>query len=197
MEEKHMDFHPLTQDRWEDFETLFGVHGAVGGCWCMWWRLKRSEFNTQKGEVNRESMRSIVSSGEVPGILAYMDGKVVGWCSVAAREYFPVLGRSRVLKPIDEQPVWSVVCFFIGKTYRHQGVSHQLLRAAVRYAKDQGAQIVEGYPVDPKSGSTADLFAFTGTHSAFLKAGFVEVARRSETRPIMRYYFNTPNIELT
>ncbi len=189
MVQQPMDFHPLTQERWEDFETLFGAHGAVGGCWCMWWRLKRSEFNTQKGEKNRDAMRNIISGGDVPGILAYLDGRVVGWCSVAVREAFPVLDRSRILKRIDNQPVWSVVCFFIDKHYRRQGISLQLLKAALHFAEEQGAEIVEGYPVDPKSGSAADLFAFTGMQSTFLQAGFIEVARRSETRPIMRYYF--------
>lgn len=190
MDQPSLDFYPLTQDSWEDFEALFGVHGAVGGCWCMWWRLKRSEFNALKGEKNKEAMKNIVSSGDVPGILAYMDGKAVGWCSIAVRETFPVLDRSRVLKRIDDQPVWSIVCFFIDKGYRHKGISARLLKAALDYAKEQGAEIVEGYPVDPKRGSTADLFAFTGLRSMFVKAGFVEVERRSETRPIMRYYFN-------
>jgi GNAT superfamily N-acetyltransferase len=132
----------------------------------------------------------IIESGEIPGLLAYRDGKPVGWCSVQPRRAFPVLDRSRVLKAVDDRPVWSVVCFFIARPYRRQGVTVALLKAAVDYAKEQGAQIVEGYPVDPKSGETPDLFAFTGTPSAYHKAGFVEVLRRSPTRPIMRYFID-------
>jgi GNAT superfamily N-acetyltransferase len=100
-----------------------------------------------------------------------------------------VLDRSPVLKRVDDQPVWSVVCFFIARPYRHQGVSLQLLQAALDYAQENGARIVEGYPVEPKKGSTPEVFAYTGLVSMFLQLGFVEVARRSETRPLMRYYF--------
>jgi GNAT superfamily N-acetyltransferase len=183
-------FQPVTPERWDDFKTLFGERGAVGGCWCMWFRLKRSEFEAQKGEINKQSMHQIVDSGEVPGILAYAEGQPVGWCSVAPREAFPVLDRSWVLKRVDDQPVWSIVCFFIAKAFRQQGLSRQLLDAALEYAHEHGAKIVEGYPVDPKKDSTPDVFAYTGLASTFLQAGFVEVARRSETRPFMRYYFD-------
>jgi GNAT superfamily N-acetyltransferase len=187
-----LSFKPVTPDRWEDFETLFGERGAVGGCWCMWFRLKRSEFDAQKGEGNKQAMRAIIDSGRIPGILAYREDEAVGWCSVAPREEFPVLDRSWVLKRVDNQPVWSVVCFFIAKPYRHMGLSGRLLEAAVTYAGENGANIVEGYPVDPKKGSTPDVFAYTGLVTTFLQAGFVEVARRSETRPLMRYFFEPP-----
>jgi len=183
-------FYPLTADRWADFEQLFGERGACGGCWCMWWRLKRSEFEQQKGEDNRKAMKAIVGSGEVPGILAYSGSVVVGWCSVAPRSSFPVLNRSRVLKKIDESPVWSIVCFFIEKNYRNRGVSIQLLRAAIEYVKERGGTVLEGYPVEPKKDKMPAAFAWTGLASAFKKAGFLEVARRSETRPMMRFFIS-------
>jgi GNAT superfamily N-acetyltransferase len=181
-----LEFHPVTPDRWDDFEALFGARGC-GGCWCMWFRLTRAEFEAQKGEGNRIAMRAIVESGEVPGILAYADGRPVGWCSVAPREEFGLLERSRLLKPVDDRPVWSVVCFFIGKAYRRQGLTVALLRAAVDYAAAHGAEIVEGYPAEPKKADAPDVFLYHGTTSAFREAGFVEVARPSETRAIMRY----------
>lgn len=180
-------FNVLTPQRWDDIEKLFGERGACGGCWCMWWRLNRSQFNKQKGERNKEALKAIMDSGDVPGIIAYSGGEPVGWCAVAPREAFPALERSRVLKRVDDQKVWSVVCFFIAKSFRHRGLTVELLKAAVEYAKNRGGRIVEGYPVEPKSGKTVDAFAYTGLASAFLKAGFVEVARRSDTRPIMRY----------
>jgi len=133
-------------------------------------------------------MKAIVESGEVPGILAYVGGKAVAWCSVAPRENFPVLGRSRILKPIDDTPVWSIVCFFVEKSHRGCGVSVRLIRAATEYAKQQGGKVLEGYPVEPKKDRMPAVFAFTGLASAFLKAGFVECLRRSDTRPIMRFY---------
>lgn len=182
------EFHPLTKDRWGDFEQLFGERGACGGCWCMWWRLKRSVFDKQKGEGNKQAMKAIVNSGEIPGILAYASGQPVGWCSVAPRQNYSVLERSRILKPVDEKPVWSIVCFFIHKKFRNSGLSTEMINAAKKFVKQNGGEIIEGYPLDPKKGRTADVFVYTGLASAFKKNGFVEVARRSETRPIMRYY---------
>jgi GNAT superfamily N-acetyltransferase len=181
-----LDFHPLTLDRWADFETLFGERGACGGCWCMLWRLQRSVFDSQKGAGNREAMRSLVAAGEVPGILAYAGGEPVGWCAVAPRERYPALDRSRVLRRIDETPVWSVSCLFVARGYRKQGVSVQLLKAAVAWVGEQGGRVVEGYPVEPKKDEVPAVFAWTGLASAFRRAGFVECARGSETRPIMR-----------
>ena len=183
-----VEFHPLTSNRWSDFEQLFGERGACGGCWCMWWRLKGSEFEHQKGEGNRRAIKAIVDSGEVPGILAYVEGSPVGWCSVAPRDHFSRLSRSRILKPIDDTPVWSIVCFFVEKSFRDKGLSIQLIKAAVDYAKGHGGKVVEGYPVEPKKDRMPSAFVWTGLASAFKKAGFVECARRSETRPIMRFY---------
>jgi GNAT superfamily N-acetyltransferase len=183
-----LEFAPLTPERWSDVEELFGERGAIVGCWCMWWRWKRSEFERLKGEGNKQAMREIVESGQVPGLLAYEGGKPVGWCSVAPREEFPVLQRSRTLKPVDGRPVWSITCFFVAKGYRGIGMNSRLLRAAVGYVRDQGGQVVEGYPIVPRKDQVPVVFAFTGFASAFEAEGFVEVLRRSETRPIMRLY---------
>jgi GNAT superfamily N-acetyltransferase len=183
-------FHPVTPDRWTDLESLFGPRGACGGCWCMYWRLTHSEFNQFKGDSNRRFLKSIVDSGEVPGLLAYQAGVPVGWVSVEPRPAFSALERSRILKPVDEQPVWSVVCFFVARGSRRKGVTVALLKAAVEYARQQGAEIVEGYPVEPKDAKVPDPFVYTGLASAFRQAGFKEVLRRSGTRPIMRYVFH-------
>ena len=185
---ENMKYFPLTTNRWPDMETLFGERGACGGCWCMWWRLKRSEFNLQKGEVNRQALKAIVDSNEVPGLLAYSDGKPVAWCSVAPREHFPVLDRSRILKRIDNTPVWSIVCFFVEKHFRKKGITVNLLEAVIDYVRKRGGTVLEGYPIEPKKGNIPPPFAWTGFVSAFINAGFNECLRRSETRPIMRYY---------
>jgi len=182
-----LEVHPLTPDRWGDFEQLFGPRGACGGCWCMWWRLTAKEFERQKGEENRRAMKRKVKSGEVPGLLAYHDGEPVGWCSVAPREAYPRLERSRVLKRVDDQPVWLVVCFYVAKQYRRRGVTRELLEASIDYVRDRGGTILEGYPTEPKSERAPDLFLYHGIPSVFAEAGFVEVVRRSERRPIMRY----------
>jgi GNAT superfamily N-acetyltransferase len=183
---KQLKFQPLTPERWSDLEALFGARGACGGCWCMLWRLKRSEFEKQKGDKNKAAFKAVVDSGEAPGILVYANGNAIGWCAFAPRESYPALDRSRVLKRIDDKPVWSIVCLFIAKNYRRKGVSVELLKAAAQYVRKRGGRLVEGYPVEPRKDAMPDVFAWTGVASAFLKAGFVECARRSETRPIMR-----------
>ncbi|MBM3403522.1 MAG: GNAT family N-acetyltransferase [Bacteroidetes bacterium] len=154
----------------------------------MSWRLKRADFLRQKGEGNKWALKEIVDSGEAPGIIAYDRDQPVAWCSFAPRESFPALQRSRTLARVDDQPVWSVVCFFILKPYRNIGVSAGLLSAVIQYVKEHGGKIIEGYPVEPMKGRWPDVFAWTGLSSSFRKAGFVEVQRRTPTRPIMRYY---------
>ncbi len=184
-----LKFYPATRDRWDDFEKLFGQRGACGGCWCMWWRLTRKEYDRQKGAGNKKAMKNIFQSGAVPGILAYDKNEPVAWCSLAPREKYTSLERSRVLRKVDDSPVWSIVCFYIAKEYRHRGLSVRLLKEAKKYCKTQGAKILEGCPTEPRKDSMPDAFVWTGLSSAFKKAGFKEVARRSETRPIMRYNF--------
>ncbi len=182
-----LSFKAVTKDTWTDLELLFGAKGACGGCWCMYWRLRRKDFDAQRGEKNKIAMKAIIDSGEIPGILAYNEGQPIAWCSLAPRETFSVLSRSRILKPVDEQAVWSVVCLFIEKPYRKMGVASLLLEAGCDFAASRGAKIVEGYPVEPDPiKGIPDAFAWTGIAASFLKAGFVEMARRSPTRPVMR-----------
>jgi GNAT superfamily N-acetyltransferase len=183
-----LETHPLTVDRWHDFEELFGVHDASGGCWCMWWRLSRREFKELQGEGNRLAMKAIVESGEVPGILSYCDGNPVGWCSVAPREKYKSLERSRVLKMRDDAAVWSVVCFLVAKEARRQGVAEELLRAAVEYVRRQGGKVVEAYPTLPRSDSLAPTSIYMGVPAIFERAGFVECARPSKRKVIMRNF---------
>mgnify|MGYP001765320119 CR=1 FL=1 len=152
----------------------------------MWWRLEKKAFDAGKGARNRRAMKRIVESGEAPGLLAYAGGAPVGWCAVAPRDRYPRLARSRVLAPVDDRPVWSVVCFFVAKPWRRRGVTVALLEAALKFARRRGARILEGYPVAPRAGEIPDAFAYPGLPSAFEQAGFLEVARRSETRPIVR-----------
>jgi GNAT superfamily N-acetyltransferase len=182
-----LSFFPVTPEKWTDFEHLFGQRGACGGCWCMFWRQKRSEFEHMKGDVNRQLMQALVESGEVPGILGYAGGRPFGWVSVGPRQNFSALERSRILKPLDDQDVWSVVCFFVDKPYRRRGLTVYLLQAAVEYARQSGAKIVEGYPYDQEGVTSPDPFVYTGLLPAFQKAGFSEVLRRSPKRPIVRY----------
>jgi GNAT superfamily N-acetyltransferase len=155
----------------------------------MWWRLSRAEFDRQNAAERRAGLKGLVDSGQPPGILAYAGDEPAAWVSIGPRESFASLERSRTLKRVDDRPVWSIVCFFVAKAFRGQGLMVALLRGAVAYAVSQGAQIVEGYPVDPgeervDGGSTG----FVGLISAYRRAGFVEVARPTERRAVMRHY---------
>jgi GNAT superfamily N-acetyltransferase len=181
-----LTFKPVTLNEWPDMQSLFGPNGADGGCWCMWWRIKRSEFDRNHGEANRRAMEAIIRSGEVPGLLAYLQTEPIGWCSVAPREAFPVLDRSPVLKRVDDRPVWSIVCFYIAREYRQCGLTGLLIEAAVDYARSRGAKIIEAYPVDPGTDRFDPGSAFTGTIGTFRRLGFKEVARRSKRRAVLR-----------
>ncbi|WP_276502457.1 GNAT family N-acetyltransferase [Terrimonas pollutisoli] len=180
-------FLPLTVATWDDLVELFGDKGACGGCWCMYWRLKAADYNKQKGDGNKLALKKLLKKTS-PGIIAYAENKAVGWCAVAPREEYKRLETSRILKPVDDEKVWSVSCFFIAKEFRRKGLSVSLLKAAVDFAIAKGAAIVEGYPTDPANGRIADAFVWTGIAATFQKAGFKEVERRSETRPVMRFY---------
>ncbi|MGK7296162.1 MAG: GNAT family N-acetyltransferase [Candidatus Wenzhouxiangella sp. M2_3B_020] len=182
-----LDCRPLTPERWDDFEQLFGERGACGGCWCMLWRLAPKSFEAGKGPGNRAAMKQLVEAGMVPGLLAYRNREAVGWCAVAPRADYPALARSRILKPVDDEPCWSVSCLFVARPFRRQRVSVALLRAAVDHVASRGGRILEAYPVEPRSDAPVPAaFAWTGLAGAYLAAGFQEVARRSPTRPIVR-----------
>ena len=182
-----LSFKPLKRNLWTDFEELFGPNGACAGCWCMFWKLRGKAYEEARGYETRQIHKSIVDSGIVTGLLAYLHGEVVGWIAVEPRESYPRLAHSRNLKPVDDQPVWSITCFFIAKGARRQGITVELLKAAVEHVQKQGGRIVEGYPVDVQENVPAPSI-YTGTVSAFQQAGFKEVARHAPTRPIFRFF---------
>jgi GNAT superfamily N-acetyltransferase len=180
------EVHPLTRDRWDDLVELFSRPGASipRSCWCMYYR-KTGGGGVGRAEENRAGLRSLVEGGQVPGLIGYDDGEPVGWISLGPRAEYPRLARSPVMKPVDHRPVWSIVCFFVDRRARGKGVAGRLLAAAVDYARSRGATLLEAYPVDKPGPSQAD-FPWFGTASMFRRAGFTEVARRRDHRPVVR-----------
>jgi GNAT superfamily N-acetyltransferase len=184
-----LTFHPLSPDRWSDLERLFGPErGADSGCWCMFWRLKRSEFHGMGKAARKAAFRKLVRSGASFGILAYEGGTSIGWCAIAPRAATPALERSQVCKPIDEKPVWSITCFFVEPKARRDGVMAALIAAAVKHAGRHGAKIVEAYPRDPGTARIDSASGYVGIVAPFLAHGFREVTRRTPKRPVMRRY---------
>ncbi len=179
---------PLTPETWSELEALFALPGGsiVRGCWCMFYRRSgKVPVSAAKGVENKEQLCDLVDDGVVPGLVGLVDGEPAGWISLGPREDYAKLRRSPIMKPVDDQEVWSVVCTYVARPYRGQGVQHRLLRAAVEYARDQGVPMLEAYPVD-KPERSHDDFMFFGSRSLYEKAGFAEVVRRSPTRIVMR-----------
>jgi len=178
---------PLTRDRWDDLVELFSRPGGsiVRGCWCMYYRKSGGSGGLGRGKANKRAMKALVDGGTVPGLIAYRDRRPVGWISLGPREDYARLERSRVMKRVDEKPVWSIVCFFVDSKERRQGITRALLRDAIDYARSNGATLLEAYPIDKKARSHPDFMWF-GAKSLYDHAGFREVARRKETRPVVR-----------
>jgi len=153
----------------------------------MYWRIRRADCQRQYGEGNKQAFKALVESGQVPGILAYLSGKPIGWCAIAPREATPVLDRSQTLKRVDDRPVWSITCFFVSKPYRRQGLTERLIEAAIAYAREQGAHILEAYPLLNEITKLLPYERYMGIQSTFERVGFKEVARRTDRRLMMRY----------
>jgi len=182
---------PLTPERWPDLEALFNAKGCsvARGCWCMFYRRSGSRGPLPKGtteaQANRAALKALVDSGEPPGLIGYRGKVPVGWVSIGPRDDYAKLRRSPVMKPVDDLPVWSIICFVVPSQYRRQGVARSLLDGAIAYAKKRGATLLEAYPVDKPDRSSDDAMWF-GAKSMYDAVGFEEVARRKANRPIVR-----------
>jgi GNAT superfamily N-acetyltransferase len=174
--------HPVTKERWTDLVQLFD-RPIVRTCFCMFYR--KTGTGTGVAQNNRRAMKALVDGGTVPGIIGYEDGDPVAWVSLGPREDYAKLRRSPIMKPVDDRPVWSIVCFFVDRDARGRGLSERMLRAAVDFARANGARLLEAYPVDRGERSHPDDMFF-GAKSMYERAGFREVARRRPTRPVVR-----------
>ena len=185
-----LTLQPLTPGRWPDLEALFMARGCsvARNCWCMYYRLSGRESGLpggERGRQNKRAFRKLVAEGPPPGLIGYRDGRPVGWISLGPREHFRKLEKSPVMKPVDDAKVWSVICFVVPSEFRGQGVARALLDGARAWANEQGARLLDAYPID-KPGRGDDQNYWFGTKSMFDDAGFEEVARRKPARPVMR-----------
>jgi GNAT superfamily N-acetyltransferase len=177
-----VEFHPVTAERLLDLARFSEQHGKFRYCSCMRWRMTSADYHRSTKDGRVAALDALVRQGIPVGVLAYMDGDPVGWCSIAPRNTYAALERSRALPRVDDAPVWSVVCFFVARRVRRQGGTLGLLRAAVEYARSHGAAVVEGYPVEPGS----RLYTYMGSASTFRRAGFHDVTPAGQARQVMR-----------
>jgi len=188
---EQLTFEPLTKTNWHKFVQLFGSRGACGNCWCMYYRLKKSDFQEGKfDDGNKNAMKDLVWENKPVGILGFYEGQPIAWCAFAPREDFLKLENSRVHKRIDDKAVWSIPCFFIDKNFRRHGVSVELLKGVIHYAKANGIKIIEAYPTIPTQEKLPDSFAWIGLYKSFERAGFEIADRTSKNRPMVRYYLD-------
>jgi GNAT superfamily N-acetyltransferase len=191
-----LDIQPLSPERLPDLASLFGQGGDPKWCWCASFRLRSLDFTKADPTENRKVLEAALDhdteQGRAPGLIAYDKGTAVGWVSLEPREDFERLAHSTVLAPVDDTPVWSIVCFVVGRRHRGRGVATALLDAAIDYARAHGAKHLEAYPVELEDGERiASPNAYAGTLSMFERAGFAVVARRrankvTRVRPIVR-----------
>jgi GNAT superfamily N-acetyltransferase len=185
-----LTIEPLTAARWSDLVALFERPGlsVARGCYCMYYR-RSGRHERPPGmtysESNRRALKALVDRGVVPGLIGYEGKRPVGWVSLGPRADYPKLKRSSIMKPLDEKPVWSIVCFVVDPAARGRGVAEAMLGGALAWARGQRVRLVEAYPCD-KPPRVADDSMWFGAKSMFDRAGFVEVARRKPTRPVMR-----------
>ncbi len=186
----HIDnytFRPLVKESWHAFVQLFEPNGACDGCWCMWWKQNTKEYSAGRGENNRKAIRQLVIEGEKLGLLAFSpQGEVCGWIAVAPHDKYKRLENSRTLKPIDEQPVWSITCFYIDRNFRGMGLTSNLIKAALEYVKENGGTLIEAYPTIVDEGRVSSASIFSGVPQIFERLGF-EKAGEGGKRLIMRY----------
>jgi hypothetical protein len=179
-----LEFYPVTRDRLADLARFSERHGKFRYCSCMRWRMRSSQFSRSTKQSRVATLDQLVRAGMPIGVLAYSDREPVGWCSVAPRETYEALERYRALPRIDHLPVWSVVCFFVDSRIRRNNATLGLLKAAVAYACSQGADVVEGYPVEPGP----RLYTYMGSPGTFRDAGFRDVTPAGQFRQVVRYF---------
>lgn len=163
--------HPVTPDRFEDLADVINPNRRATHCWCLSHRLRAEEIQALGDGSRERAMRRLCERADPPGVVAYRDGRPVGWCNIGARSDIPRLVHSRLITPVDDLPVWSIVCIVVRGGHRRQGVTTPLIEGAVAYAASRGAPTVEAYPVDPP-GRMDTTMAFVGTRTMFERAGF-------------------------
>ena len=166
---------PATAERFDDAEHTFSGRGDGLSCQCQWWTLTNAQFQASDQQDRERMLRAQVATEPSPALIAYVDGEPAGWCGFGPRADVERFRASKTILPIDDLPVWSIICFVVTPRFRGRGLARELLNAAVDYARDQGAPAVEGYPVDPGEKRIGAGAAFVGTTALYESAGFTRM----------------------
>ncbi len=191
---------PATADRFDDAQHALTGGGDGKSCQCQWWTITSTRFNATSADERRTMLRDEIAAGPPPALIAYIDGEAAGWVRVGPRTAQPRLGRTKAYATVSEEPwddpaVWAISCFVVRREHRGRGLSAHLLDAAVQHARDNGARVVEGYPVDPDAGHAHSANSlYHGVVSTFRDAGFREVGRSRADRAVMALDLAAPRV---
>ena len=135
-------------------------------------------------------LRDELARDTPPALIASVDGEPAGWVRIGPRPAQRRIARTRMIvrstaEPLDDDSVWAVTCFVVRREHRGRGLTARLLDAAVSFAADRGARVIEGYPIDTAVGSHPANDLYHGVLSVFLAAGFRESARPAPDRPLV------------
>lgn len=178
---------PVTADNWADFDSLFSARGSPSYCWCMAWRADHKDPKVDTKAGRKAAMKNLVNDGVPAGLLGYLDDEPVAWCSIAPFDTHLTRLR-KVAEAEATEKIWSVTCFFVRRDLRGQGLTKQLLAAAVKLARKHRARLVESYGVSPESPS----YRYMGFVSMFKDAGFHEVGQAGTRRHVMQLALRQP-----
>ncbi len=177
-------------DDWPTVGAFFEPKGLVENCWCTYFRMTSKERSSCGTAGRKDRLRELVEGGERVGVLGTVDGAPAGWIGVGPRLGFPRLARSRaakLLKGDDPERIWSVVCLYLTREHRHQGLTRVLIDRAVEWARDEKADLVEAYPEDDRDPAAAvERGSFRGRVSTFEACGFTVVEPRLQRRALVR-----------
>jgi GNAT superfamily N-acetyltransferase len=188
-----IDVVPAAPERWPDVVSLMGGNGDLG-CWCQAPRGRAVGYGKAEPGIRRAALQAQLDDDPPPGMLAYVDGEIAGWCGFGPRRNLPRLVNSRTIPKVDDAAVWSILCFLVRPGFRRRGVAAALLDGVIDLARRSGAPGLEAYPIDPEGGRVDTSFGYVGVTPMFEKAGFrrvIETSAHSDRRPriLMRLMF--------
>lgn len=179
-----------TIGRWDDVQHSLSGGGDGRSCQCIWPVVSNKEWNSTNVEQRREMLHDEIASGPPPGLVAYVDGEAAGWIRIGPRSDQTRIVRTRAIvsatsEPLDDPSVWAVTCFVVRREHRGKGLNAKLLTAAIDYARESGARLIEAYPVDTSEGDHRSNDLYHGTLSTFLAQGFRTTAELTRGRVLV------------